>query len=87
MSAETVNNRHQPEDLDATRNNQATTEFQTKTIELRTQRPQWVTYYQSQMIEKEDYEFIVRFDTNNAAEREKILTNPNEKLEVNLLLN
>jgi len=81
MSAETVNNRHQPEDLDATRNNQATTEFQTKTIELRTQRPQWVTYYQSQMIEKEDYEFIVRFDTNNAAEREKILTNPNEKLE------
>lgn len=81
MSEPVVNNRHQPEDLDATRNNEATTEFQTRTIELRTQRPQWVTYFQSQMIDKEDYDFIVRFDCNNAAEREKILTNPNEKLE------
>lgn len=35
-----------PEDLDATRNNEPTTEFQSKTIELRNQRPQWVTYYQ-----------------------------------------
>jgi V-type H+-transporting ATPase subunit H len=76
-----INSRHQPEDLDATRNNEATTEFQTRTIELRTQRPQWVTYFQSQMIDKEDYDFIVRFDCNNASEREKILTNPNEKLE------
>lgn len=82
MSAtENTNNRHQPDDLDATRNNEATTEFQTKTLELRSQRPQWITYYQSQMIDKDDYEFIVRFDCNNAAEREKILTNPNEKLE------
>lgn len=80
-SEQVVNNRLQPEDLDATRNNEATTEFQSKTIELRTQRPQWVTYYQSQMIEKEDYEMIVRFDCNNYAEREKILTNPNEKIE------
>ncbi len=76
-----VNYRIQPEDLDATRNNEATTEFQTRTIELRTQRPQWITYYQSQMIDKEDYEFIVRYDCNNASEREKILTNPNEKLD------
>lgn len=81
MSSEpVVNNRHQPEDLDATRNNEATTEFQAKTIELRAQRPQWVTYYQSQMIDKEDYDFIVRFDCNNAAERERILTG-NDKLE------
>lgn len=34
------------------------------------------------MIDKEDYEFMVRYDCNNANEREKILTNPNEKLEV-----
>lgn len=70
-----------PEDLDATRNNEPTTEFQSKTIELRNQRPQWVTYYQSQMIDKNDYEFIVRFDSNNPAERERILTSPTEKLE------
>lgn len=38
--------RQQPEDLDVTRNNEATNEFQTKTIELRNQRPQWITYYQ-----------------------------------------
>lgn len=76
----TINNRLQPEDLDATRNNEATTEFQARTIELRGQRPQWVTYYQSQMIDKEDYDFVVRFDCNNAAERERILSG-NEKLE------
>lgn len=38
--------RQQPEDLDATKNNEPTNEFQARTIELRTQRPQWVTYYQ-----------------------------------------
>ena len=38
--------RLQPEDLDVTRNNEATNEFQARTIELRNQRPQWITYYQ-----------------------------------------
>lgn len=38
--------RQQPEDLDVTRNNEATNEFQAKTVELRNQRPQWITYYQ-----------------------------------------
>jgi hypothetical protein len=38
--------RHQPDDLDVTRNNEATNEFQAKTIDLRNQRPQWITYYQ-----------------------------------------
>lgn len=38
--------RQQPEDLDVTRNNEATNEFQAKTIELRAQRPQWITYNQ-----------------------------------------
>lgn len=33
------------------------------------------------MIDKNDYEFIVRFDSNNAAERERILSSPTEKLE------
>ena len=39
-------NRLQPDDLDVTRNNEATNEFQAKTLELRNQRPQWITYYQ-----------------------------------------
>jgi len=73
--------RQQPEDLDVTRNNEATNEFQAKTIELRNQRPQWITYYQSGMIERADYEFMNRFDANNASEREKILSNPTEKFE------
>lgn len=81
MSDAQINHRHQPEDLDATRNNEATTEFQARTIELRTQRPQWITYYQSQMIDKEDFDMIVKFDCNNPAVRESILSNPNEKLE------
>jgi hypothetical protein len=38
--------RNQPEDLDVTRNNEATNEFQAKTIEVRNQRPQWITYFQ-----------------------------------------
>ena len=38
--------RQQPDDLDVTRNNEATNEFQARTIELRNQRPQWITYYQ-----------------------------------------
>lgn len=37
--------RQYPEDLDVTRNNEATNEFQLKTLELRNQRPQWTTYY------------------------------------------
>ena len=33
------------------------------------------------MIDKNDFEFIVRFDSNNSAERERILSSPTEKLE------
>ena len=41
-----ITSRVQPDDLDVTRNNEATNEFQARTIELRNQRPQWITYYQ-----------------------------------------
>ncbi len=40
------NARLQPDDLDVARNNEATNEFQAKTIELRSQRPQWISYFQ-----------------------------------------
>ena len=71
-----------PEDLDVTRNNEATTEFQAKTLELRSQRPQWTTYFTGKMIEKEDYDLINKFDSNNPVERERILSNPTERVEV-----
>jgi hypothetical protein len=35
-----------PEDLDVPRNNEPTNDFQAKTVELKNQRPQWITYYQ-----------------------------------------
>ena len=35
-----------PEDLDVTRNNEPINEFQAKTVELKNQRPQWITYFQ-----------------------------------------
>ena len=38
------------------------------------------------MIERGDYEFMNRFDANNASEREKILSNPTEKFEVGGIL-
>lgn len=34
------------------------------------------------MIERGDYEFMNRFDTNNPGDREKILAHPTEKYEV-----
>lgn len=71
-----------PEDLDVARNNEPINEFQAKSVELKNQRPQWITYYQSQMIDKNDYEIINRFDSNNPAEREKILNNATEKIDV-----
>lgn len=37
------------------------------------------------MIDKTDYEFINRFDSNNSIEREKILTHPTEKIEVKFI--
>jgi V-type H+-transporting ATPase subunit H len=74
--------RQYPEDLDVTRNNEAVNEFQMKTLELRSQRPQWTTYFTGKMIEKEDYDLINKFDSNSPVERERILTNANERIEL-----
>jgi hypothetical protein len=35
-----------PEDLDVARNNEPINDFQAKSVELKNQRPQWVTYKQ-----------------------------------------
>ena len=38
------------------------------------------------MIDKTDYEYINRLDSNNQAERERLLSSPNEKVEVYIFI-
>ncbi|KAI1305224.1 V-type proton ATPase subunit H [Halotydeus destructor] len=52
----------------------ATSTLHSRSNEIRTQRVNWQSYLQSQMITQEDYTFIVSFDQANAEEREKQLT-------------
>ncbi|XP_043259838.1 V-type proton ATPase subunit H isoform X2 [Colletes gigas] len=51
----------------------ATSILQQQAADIRTQRITWHTYLHSQMMSKEDHDFIVAFDTNDASVREKKL--------------
>ncbi|PNF43478.1 V-type proton ATPase subunit H [Cryptotermes secundus] len=51
----------------------ATSVLQQQATEIRTQRVNWQSYHQSQMISQEDYSFIVAFDNADAASREGLL--------------
>lgn len=51
----------------------ATSVLQQQATEIRTQRVNWQSYHQSQMISQEDYTFIVAFDSADAASREGLL--------------
>ncbi|XP_046396014.1 V-type proton ATPase subunit H isoform X2 [Ischnura elegans] len=51
----------------------ATSVLQQKASEIRSQRINWQSYCQSQMISKEDYNFVIKFDGTDAATREKVL--------------
>ncbi|XP_069705697.1 V-type proton ATPase subunit H isoform X2 [Periplaneta americana] len=51
----------------------ATSVLQQQATEIRTQRVNWQSYLQSQMISQEDYSFIVAFDNADAAGREALL--------------
>lgn len=51
----------------------ATSVLQQQATEVRNQRPNWQTYLQSQMISKEDYDFITVFDTASTAKRAEML--------------
>lgn len=51
----------------------ATSVLQQQVSEIRTQRPKWQSYEQSQMITKEDYAFITAYDNADAAGKANIL--------------
>nr|CAD7456256.1 unnamed protein product [Timema tahoe] len=51
----------------------ATSVLQHQATEIRTQRVNWQSYLQSQMISQEDYTFIVSFDNADSATRESLL--------------
>ncbi|XP_051153958.1 V-type proton ATPase subunit H isoform X1 [Leptopilina boulardi] len=66
----------------------ATSVLQQQAAEIRSQRINWQSYFQSQMILKEDYDFIAAFDTSDAEAREaKLKENPSQaaKTFLNLL--
>ncbi|XP_076661297.1 V-type proton ATPase subunit VhaSFD isoform X2 [Halictus rubicundus] len=66
----------------------ATSILQQQAADIRNQRITWQSYFQSQMISKEDYDFIVAFDTSDASVREtKLKENPHQaaKTFLNLL--
>lgn len=51
----------------------ATSPFHQKANEIRSQRVNWKSYVQGHLIQQEDFEFIVAFDTSNAEQREQLL--------------
>ncbi|XP_044010131.1 V-type proton ATPase subunit H isoform X2 [Aphidius gifuensis] len=66
----------------------ATSVLQQQAADIRNQKINWQSYLQSQMISKEDYDFIVAFDVPESAAREaKLKENPSQaaKTFLNLL--
>ncbi|XP_053596414.1 V-type proton ATPase subunit H isoform X4 [Microplitis mediator] len=66
----------------------ATSVLQQQVADIRSQKINWQSYNQSQMISQEDYDFIVGFDTNDPAVRDaKLKQNPSQaaKTFLNLL--
>ncbi|XP_076340120.1 V-type proton ATPase subunit VhaSFD [Tachypleus tridentatus] len=51
----------------------ATSVLQQRTNDIRSQRVNWQSYLQSQMISQEDYNFVVAFDASTPEQRETIL--------------
>jgi len=51
----------------------ATSVLQQKATEIRAQRVNWQSYFQSQMISQEDYNFIVSFDVQDTQKRKTLL--------------
>lgn len=51
----------------------ATSVLQQKATDIRSQKVNWQSYFQSQMISQEDYNFIVAFDINDSQKKEALL--------------
>ena len=61
----------------------AISHLQKQAQEVMRQKPKWQTYFQGQMIAKDDYEFMSNFDQLNADDRAKLLSDPNSRNQVN----
>ncbi|XP_063916687.1 V-type proton ATPase subunit H isoform X2 [Zophobas morio] len=51
----------------------ATSVLQQRATDIRSQRVNWQSYFQSQMISQEDHQFITAFDTSDGHKREQLL--------------
>lgn len=60
----------------------AISHLQKQAQEVMRQKPKWQSYFQGQMITKDDYEFISNFDQMNAEGRAKCLADPNMRNQV-----
>ncbi|CAF1042478.1 unnamed protein product [Adineta steineri] len=68
---------HLPDDLESMTG--AISHLQKQAQEVMRQKPTWLSYFQGQMITKEDYDFISNFDQLNAEGRAKLLSDPNSR--------
>ena len=60
----------------------AISHLQKQAQEVMRQKPKLQSYFQGQMITKDDYEFISQFDQLNAEGRAKMLMDPNMRTQV-----
>jgi hypothetical protein len=60
----------------------AISHLQQQAQEVMRQKPKWQSYFQGQMIGKDDYEFVFNFDQLNAEGRAKLLSDPNSRNQV-----
>lgn len=56
--------------------------LQKQAQEVMRQKPKWQSYFQGQMITKDDYEFISNFDQLTSEARVKFLADPNTRNQV-----
>ena len=61
----------------------AISHLQKQAQDVMRQKPKWQSYFQGQMIGKDDYDFISNLDQLNAEGRAKLLTDPNARNQVN----
>ena len=60
----------------------AISHLQKQAQEVMRQKPKWPSYFQGQMIAKDDFDFISQYDQLNSEGRAKLLNDPNMKSQV-----
>ena len=64
----------------------AISHLQKQAQEVMRQKPKWQSYFQGQMISKDDYDFISNYDQLTADGRVKLLADPNARSQVKIPL-